>query len=330
MAVIPAAPAAPAPRTLALLGGTGFVGTELCSRLARAGHSLRVLTRDPARARHLQVLPGVELRRVNVHDPSALGRALAGVDVAVNLVGILNESGFSGRGFQVAHAELTRRLVDVAAAQGVGRLLQMSALGADEAGPSHYQRSKGAAERCVRAAPASLDWTIFRPSVIFGARDSLMNRFAGLLRLSGGLIPLARPTARFGPVWVGDVARAFELALDGGPTSRQSYDLCGPEVVTLAELVRRAGAAIGVPARIVPLPDAVARVQAFVMDFVPGRPFSTDNYRSLSVDNVCRDNGFARLGLVPTPMEAILPGYLGASRDDNRRARHRAAAGREP
>jgi NADH dehydrogenase len=218
-------------------------------------------------------------------------------------------------------------MVEAAATQGVRRLLQMSALGADEAGPSHYLRSKGAAERFVRAAPPSLDWTIFRPSVIFGPRDSLMNRFAALLRLSGGLIPLARPAARFGPVWVGDVARAFEVALDGGPTSRQSYDLCGPEVVTLAELVRFAGEASGVPARILPLPDAVARVQAFVMDFVPGRPFSTDNYRSLSVDNVCRDNGFARLGIRPTPMRAVVPGYLGPGSGQARLDRHRAAAG---
>ena len=319
--------AAPAARTIVLLGGSGFVGTELCSRLARAGHALRVLTRDPARARHLQVLPGLELRRTDVHDPSALGRALAGADVAVNLVGILNETGFSGRGFHVAHAELTRRLVEVAAAQGVARLLQMSALGADESGPSHYQRSKGAAERCVRAAPAALDWTIFRPSVIFGARDSLMNRFASLLRLTGGFIPLARPAARFGPVWVGDVARAFELALEGGATSRQSYELCGPEVVTLAELVRLAGEASGVRARILPLPDAVARAQAFVMDFVPGRPFSTDNYRSLSVDNVCRDDGFARLGIRPASMRAIVPGYLSGGRGQALLDRHRAAAG---
>jgi uncharacterized protein YbjT (DUF2867 family) len=313
--------------TIALLGGTGFVGTELCSRLARAGHALRVLTRDPGRARHLQVLPGAELWRTNVHDAPALRRALTGVDVAINLVGILNETGFSGRGFHAAHAELTRRLVEVAAAQGVGRLLQMSALGADESGPSHYLRSKGTAEQFVRAAPSTLDWTIFRPSVIFGPGDSLMNRFAGLLRLSGGFIPLARPAARFGPVWVGDVARAFELALDGGATSRQSYDLCGPEVVTLAELVRFAGEASGVRARILPLPDAVARAQAFLMDFVPGRPFSTDNYRSLSVDNVCRDDGFARLGIRPTSMRAIVPDYLSGGRGQARLDRHRAAAG---
>ncbi len=315
--------------TIALLGGTGFVGTELCSRLARAGHSLRVLTRDPARARHLQVLPSLELRRTDVHDASALGRALAGADVVVNLVGILNESGFSGRGFHVAHAELTRRLVEVAAAQHVGRLLQMSALGADESGPSHYLRSKGAAERFVRAAPPALDWTIFRPSVIFGPGDSLMNRFAGLLRLSGGFIPLAKPGARFGPVWVGDVARAFELALDGGATSRQSYDLCGPETVTLAELVRFAGESSGVRARILPLPDAIARAQAFVMDFVPGRPFSTDNYRSLSVDNICRENGFARLGITPASMRTIVPAYLAGGRGQARLDRHRAAAGGE-
>ena len=274
------------------------------------------------------MLPGVELVRANVHDAAVLSRELAGTEVAINLVGILNETGFSGQGFERAHAELTRKVVAAAADRGVARLLQMSALGADEKGPSHYQRSKGRAERFVREAPAALDWTLLRPSVIFGAGDSLLNRFAGLLRLSGGVLPLARAGARFAPVWVGDVVQAFERALEGGATSRQSYDLCGPEVVTLAELVRYTGEVIGVPAKVLPLPDAIARAQAFVMDFVPGRPFSTDNYRSLSVDNVCRENGFQRLGIKPVSMRTVVPGYLGPETTSGRYERFRSSAGR--
>lgn len=314
--------------TITILGGTGFVGTALVTRLAQAGHRLRVLSRDPVRGRHLAVLPGLEVLRSNVHDDAALGHALAGTDIAINLVGILNERGFSGRGFEIAHTALTRRLIAACLDRGVGRLLQMSALGADENGPSHYQRSKGRAETLLHEAPAALDWTLLRPSVIFGAGDSLLNRFASLLRLSGGVLPLARAGTRFAPVWVGDVARAFEIAVHSGATSRQSYELCGPEILTLAGLVRFTGEVIGVPARVLPLPDAIARVQAFVMDFVPGRPFSTDNYRSLAVDSVCREPGLQRLGIEATSLGAIVPGYLGPEVQAARYQRFRRWAGR--
>lgn len=296
---------------ITLLGGTGFVGSALAARLASAGHSLKVATRDPLAARHLAVLPNVQRLRADIHDPASLRALIDGSDVVINLVGILNEKGHSGSGFMRAHAELTEKTVAACTDMQVTRYLHMSALGADEQGPSFYQRSKGVAERHVRAAPAKLDWTIFRPSVIFGRGDSLLNRFATLLRLSGGFMPLARADARFGPVWINDVVAAFEAALFGGVTSRQTYDLCGPDIMTLAELVRFTGKIAGVRARVIPLPDAVGRAQAFVMDFVPGKPFSTDNFRSLSVDNVCRDNGFARLGIRPTPLAAIAPTYLG-------------------
>lgn len=298
------------PLQITVLGGTGFVGTRLVSRFARAGHRIRVPTRDPLGARHLAVLPNVERVRLDVHQPELLRQLVAGSDVVVNLVGILNEKGSSGRGFEFAHAELTRKVVTACIETNVVRYLHMSALGADEAGPSHYLRSKGIAEQHVRNAPTSLDWTLFRPSVIFGVGDSLLNRFAALLRLSGGFMPLARAGARFAPVWIDDVVRAFELALHGGLTSRQSYDLCGPEVMTLGDLVRYTGALAGTGAHVLSLPDALGRLQARIMDFVPGKPFSSDNYLSLTVDNVCRDNGFARLGITPTALHTIAPTYI--------------------
>ncbi|MEY2626075.1 MAG: hypothetical protein RL412_1850 [Pseudomonadota bacterium] len=299
---------------ITVLGGTGFVGSALVARLAAAGHRLRLPSRNPYAARHLAVLPNVERIRADIHDPETLRRVVADSDVVINLVGILNEKGRSGRGFELAHAELTRKTIVACIETGVSRYLHMSALGASESGPSHYLRSKGVAERHVRAAPASLDWTIFRPSVIFGRGDSLLNRFAGLLRLSGGVMPLARAGAKFSPVWIDDVVSSFEAALLGGATSRQSYDLCGPEVITLADLVRYTGSLAGTGARIVSLPDAVGRLQALVMDFVPGKPFSTDNFLSLTVDNICQENGFARLGITPTPLRAIAPTYIGPSR----------------
>jgi len=302
--------ATPAPRRIALLGGTGFVGTALAARLAADGHGLRLLTRDPRRADHLRVLPGARVLRADVHDEAALRRAFEGCDTVVNLVGILNERGFSGRGFTQAHAELARKTVAAAVAAGATRLLHMSALGAAEDGPSFYLRSKGVAERHVRAAPPTLAWTILRPSVIFGAGDSFLNRFAGLLRLSHGFIPLARADARFAPVWVGDVAEAFARALGDRGTVGKSYDLCGPEVFTLGALVRLAGGFSGTRAHVLPLPDWAARLQARVMDFVPGKPFSTDNYRSLTVDNVSADDGCARLGITPASLRVIGPTYL--------------------
>lgn len=310
----------PRPRRIAVLGGTGFVGTAIVSKLAAAGHEVRVLTRDLRNGRHLAVLPTVRTLRVDVHDGSALRRAFEGCDTAINLVGILNEKGFSGRGFAHAHAELARKTVEAAVAAGVTRLLHMSALGAAEDGPSFYLQSKGVAERHVRAAPPSLAWTVFRPSVIFGAGDSFMNRFAGLLRLSQGVIPLARAGARFAPIWVEDVATAFLAALEertpagatlpGGRSTGRAYDLCGPEVFTLEALVRLAGDASGVKAHILPLPDWAARLQARLMDFVPGKPFSTDNYRSLTVDNICREDGCAPLGITPASLRALAATYL--------------------
>jgi NADH dehydrogenase len=299
---------------IAVLGGTGFVGSALVARLAAAGHRIRLPSRNPQAARHLAVLPNVERIRADVHDPEELRTVVTGSEVVINLVGILNEKGRSGHGFEIAHAELTRKTVAACVETGVSRYLHMSALGALESGPSHYLRSKGVAERHVRSAPQSLDWTIFRPSVIFGRGDSLLNRFAGLLRLSGGIMPLARADAKFSPVWIDDVVSAFEAALFGGPTSRQSYDLCGPEVMTLADLVRFTGSLAGTGAQVVALPDAVGRLQALIMDFVPGKPFSTDNFLSLTVDNVCRENGFARLGITPTPLLSIAPTYIRPSR----------------
>jgi len=315
---------------IVILGGSGFVGTALVARLGAAGHEVRVLTRQVARAKHLAVLPRTSIVVANVHDPLVLRREFTGADVVINLVGILNEAGRSGAGFTTAHAELTREVVAAAAARGVGKLLQMSSLGADATqGPSHYLRSKGVAEQHVRAAPAALRWTIFRPSVIFGPGDSFLNRFAGLLRLSGGMLPLARAGTRFAPVYVGDVVEAFLRCLPGAShgavSDGASYDLCGPDVHTLAQLVQLTGDAIGVRARILPLPDAIARLQGVVMDFVPGKPFSSDNYRSLLLDSVCSDCGLAKLGIHPASLAAIVPDYLAPAAHN---AARRSASGR--
>jgi NADH dehydrogenase len=299
------------PRSICIAGGTGFVGQELIYRLTRAGHQLRVLTRARSHALDLMTLPSVELAVGDVYDPDFLRRSIDGADAVINLVGILNERGFGGAGFRRAHVELTAALLRAIAQTRVPRLLHMSALNADaERGASHYLRTKGEAERLIRAAGAALDWTIFQPSVIFGPGDSLTNRFAALLRLSAGVLPLARAGTRFAPIYVGDVTAAFAQALPGGATSQQSYELCGPEVLTLEQIVRVTAAAAQLPCHILRLPDAIARVQASIMQFLPGKPFSTDNYRSLLTDSVCRRDGCRQLGLAPASLSALAPLWL--------------------
>lgn len=296
-----------APLDICVLGGTGFVGTALISRLAEAGHWVTVPSRDPERHAELRVLPTVRLVRANVHDPRELDRLLEGRDVAINLVGILNET--RRNTFRHAHTDLAAKLAGALKTDRVRRVLHMSALGADVHGPSQYLRSKGEAEAHIRAA-AHVNFTIFRPSVIFGAGDSLTNRFAALLRLSHGWLPLARARACFAPVYVGDVAEAFLRALRDRSTLGQTYELGGPQVMTLEQIVRITATIARLPCRIVKLPDALGRLQGTIMDFVPGKPFTLDNFRSLTRDSVCTEDGFARLGIKPRAMMEILPTYL--------------------
>jgi NADH dehydrogenase len=197
----------------------------------------------------------------------------------------------------------------------------MSALNAGR-GRSHYLRTRGEAETLVKASP--LDWTIFQPSVIFGPGDGLFCRFATLLKIAP-LLPLARGSAKFAPVYIGDVVEAFRRALGNAGSVRQTYELYGPDVVTLAQIVRMTAQQLGLRRLVAPLPDALGRMQAFVMDFVPGKPFSSDNYRSLQTDSVGGIDGLHRLGIAPTPMSAILPDILGHGEDRQARLdRYRA------
>jgi len=314
------------PLTVCVLGGTGFVGTELVSRLVRDGHDVRVPTRRLANGTHLKVLPTVQLVAANIRDGRVLGQLFAGVDVVINLVGILNEHGRAT--FRALHKDLTTRVIEAMRAQRVPRLLHMSSLAAGAQAPSQYLRSKAEAEAQVRVAAATIDATIFRPSVIFGERDTLTNRFAGLLRLSHGVLPLARPGARFAPIHVDDVVEAFMRALADRSTIGKSLDLCGPDVMTLEQLVRLTARAANLPCHILRLPDFIAAMQGVVMGMLPGKPFSSDNYRSLTVDSVCKQNGSEMLGLTLSRMEAVLPGYLSDHSLQSQLDRYRRSASR--
>ncbi len=298
------------PSVFLILGGTGFVGSALAHRLVRAGHTLRLPTRSPTRYPGLSVLPGARLMQADVHDPATLRRLSAGVDVVINLVGILNESGHSGAGFQQAHTTLTGKILEACRVNGVPRLLQMSSLRADQQAPSHYLRSKGAAEKMLQDWVGAPAWTIFRPSVIFGQHDSLTNRFATLLAYLP-MLPLARAQARFAPVHVADVADAMMRALDLPSSIGATYELGGPEVVTLAQLVRSVATITRRRRLIFGIPDWAGYLQALAFEYLPGKVLSVDNFRSLALDSVPDSDGFAALGLHPAPMHTIVPHYLG-------------------
>ena len=297
-------------KTIALLGGSGFVGRALASCLVAAGAIVRVLTRDREHARALWSMPQTSCHALDVYDGKALARGSAGCDAMVNLVGILNERGDSGRGFQIAHVDLTRTALAACTDANVPRFVQMSALNAAPDAPSYYLRTKGQAEVLVATA-RGLRTAIVRPSVIFGAGDGLFHRFADLVRWLPCL-PLAGADVRFQPVYVGDVAEALLRILaeeQVGDCAR--FDLGGPEIWTLREIVDYTARFTGHFCPVIPLAKGLARIQAEVCEHLPGKPFSRDNWRSLKVDSVVlAGNGLVTLGIVPTAIASVMPALL--------------------
>ena len=297
---------------IAILGGSGFVGRHLVAALTRDGRATRVLTRRRSRSRSLLVMPTCEVVETNVHLPSNLDAHLAGCDAVVNLTGILNEHAGAGESFGDVHAELPGKLVEACRGHGIERMLHMSALGVGTDAPSEYLRTKFRGEQAAHAAEADgIAVTSFRPSVIFGPGDSFFNRFAGLLALSPFVFPLACSEARFAPVFVDDVVRAFLAALDDDATAGERYELCGPRTYTMRELVTYTARVTGRRRLVVGLGDRLSRLQGRVLERIPGKPFSTDNYLSTKLDNVCASNGLALLGIEPRSVENVVPGYLG-------------------
>jgi len=300
-----------------IFGGTGFVGRHLARRLGDVGYHCVLPTRRPHRHRDLKLYPGIELRPVDDLTVDTLAACLHGCDLAVNLVGILNEEGKAS--FQRVHVELVQRIVAAVGRAGVPRLLHMSALNANAAtGSSAYLRSKGEGEDIAHAAAASpasptagLIVTSFRASVIFGRGDSFFNRFAQLLELAPGILPLACPDARFAPVWVGDVTEAMARASSDDGAAGRRYDLCGPRIFTLAELIEYTAQRIGKRLWLAHLNDTASKLQARLFERLPGKPFTLDNYQSMQTPSICGEhNGLLELGIHPTDIEAILSSYL--------------------
>jgi NADH dehydrogenase len=312
-----------AERMILVVGGSGFVGRHVVAQLVAAGHRVVVPTRRRDNARHLFLLPTVEVVEADVADPGVLPQLARGADAIVNLVGILNEGGRET--FARAHVEVTQRCIDAAKGAGVRRFVQMSALNADERGPSAYQRSKGAAEAAVVAS--GLDWTIFQPSVIFGREDSFLNLFARVLRFLP-VMALAGADVRFQPVYVGDVATCFVRALDLDAAIGQRYPLCGPRVYTLRELVRYVGEVAETPRPIVPLGAALGKLQALALEMLPGKLMSRDNLASMERDSVCDCPFPALFGVRPAALEAIAPLYLSPEAARSPYDHYRAHSGR--
>ena len=307
------------PQRIVILGGTGFVGSHLVPRLHADGHQIRILSRNREQHRELAVLPRASVVTADIHDEATLRRLLSDADVAINLVGVLNERGSDGSGFRRAHVELTEKLIAACRASGVARLVQMSALRAGE-GESHYLKTRGEAEAKVKSSP--LAWTLLRPSVIFGPGDGLFFRFAQLLRMTP-VLPLARAHAKFAPVYVGDVAEAFARVILHRHSIGHMYELFGPRVIELGELVRWTAGMIGKRRWIIGLPDALGAMQAYVGEWLPGKPISRDNFRSLKLDSVGTTDGLAALGIVATPMEVVMPALLGGDTWQRRLDRYR-------
>ena len=301
--------------SVCVLGGTGFIGRAIVARLAGDGHVVKVLTRGTRGHPDLRVLPTVRVVHGDPHDPAVLRREFAGCDVVINLVGILNERrlGNGGREFARVHTELPIKVVQACRAARVPRYLHMSGLKADaERGPSHYLRTKGAAEDYIRreCAAGGPEFVIFQPSVVFGPDDEFIKKFASIVRVAPGFLPLACADARFAPVYVGNVADAFVACLQRKDAAGRTYQLCGPEILRLGDIVRLTARTIGRHCIVIALPRTLARVQAAVMDYVPGKPFSTDNFRSASLDSVGDRDGLAELGIERTPLTGTIATYL--------------------
>ena len=298
------------PDNILVLGGTGFVGRAVCERLAErsSGGRLIVPTRRLQHGDRVRALPTVELVAANVHDETQLARLVAQADAVINLVAILHGSAAA---FQQAHVELPRKIARACQAAGVRRLVHVSALGVGPGAPSNYLRSKTEGEAVLQAA--ALDLTLLRPSVIFGTEDRFLNVFAQLQSLAP-VLPLAGSGAQFQPVWVEDVASAVVRCLDDLGSIGKTYELTGPQVYTLSELVRLAGRWSGHERPQIPLPAFIGRLQALSMEMLPGQPLmSRDNIDSMAVPNIATGTlpGLDALGITATAMEAVAPGYLG-------------------
>lgn len=289
-------------KTIGIIGGSGFVGRALRELMPPPLYAVRIISRQSLS------WPQTDCRIYKPEHPQTLAAALAGCQAVINLVGILNQRLFCRHDFTMAHVRLVDNIVKACQQQNIRRYIQISALNVAADAPSHYLRSKYQGELIARNS--DLQTTIFRPSVIFGAGDSFINRFAGLLKLWPGPFPLAAAQTRLAPVYVGDLVQLIIQAIENPASIGQTMHVCGPRNYSLQELVEYTARLLGRPVRVIPLPDVLARIQACVAGIMPGRPFTMDNYLSLQVDAVCPQ----KTALCSSRLEDIAPDYVRSRR----------------
>jgi NADH dehydrogenase len=312
-------------KNITVFGGAGFVGSCLVAKLNDAGYKIKVLTRRRESAKHLILLPNVEVRECDVMDNHVLKEALKGSDAVINLIGILHESGKNS--FEVIHHQLPRRIAQCCEELEINRLLHMSALQSGSHAPSQYLRTKAAGEAAINEFSKKLDITIFKPSVIFGRDDHFINLFANLVKFLP-IIFLAKPNAKFQPIWVEDVAQCFVNALDNTATYGKVYELGGPNVYSLRVLMQKVMIILGKQRPIIGLNDTLSMAQAFVMELMLIKLLSRDNVRSMLVDSVCNAPIASELGVTLASLDVVLPEYLLNSSPRATYDSFRSAAGR--
>lgn len=291
---------------ICILGGTGFVGRSLISALSKENYTITVITRDFDKNKDLAIYPNLKLIQEDVYNEKRMLEVSKSHDVLINLIGILNEKGFRGKGFFLAHSKIARIILNVCKQNRIKRILHMSALNADPGGSSHYLRTKGEAESFLHTyGERFADVTSFRPSVIFGTEDSFINRFSDLLKFIPFVFPLACAQTRFAPVYVGDLVNFMKDSIDDVSSFNKKIDICGPKIYTLEEIVKIVIDVKGYSTRVIPLNNALSKFQAVMMEFLPGKPFSIDNFNSCLVDSIS-ESGLK----FKTELESVIKQYL--------------------
>jgi NADH dehydrogenase len=291
---------------ITILGGTGFVGMSLINCLAKTKNNVTIITRNKEKNKKILVYPNVALIEADVHNVEELTKHSKKTDVLINLIGILNEKGHSGKGFRKAHSDLARIILTVCKTNDIKRILHMGALKSDPKGPSHYLRTKGEAESYLMTyGKRFANITIFKPSVIFGKNDSFILRFSNLLDFVPYLFPLACHDSKFAPIFVDELSDFIIKSINDSKSFNKQYDLCGPKIYNLKEILEIVIKEKNRNIKVIPLSKTMSKIQASIMEFVPGKPFSVDNFNSCQIDSVCEsDHNFY------SDLETIVPTYI--------------------